>query len=189
MRNFPVIAECAAERGRSGKRVPGAGGFGVGQGQERQEVEALRELGDPTTPLRRAGAGCERPGGAAPGTQARGAGALFKASLGEWTEARRKRRAEGRTSGEPGFQYFLLNREPLAHGPASTRVTRDVSDGAGEGGSAAWGRGSGERQSLCRAGSLNAVIPGTRIHQRSEQMAQQEGLGKEIAARSLVTSV
>lgn len=35
------------------------------------------------------------------------------------------------------------------------------------------------------------MIParGTCIHQRSEQMAQRKGLGKEIAARSLVTSV
>ena len=88
---------------------------------------------------------CETPGGEARGTTGTQAGTLFKASLGEWMEARRKRSAEGRLSGEPGFQYFLLNCEPLAHGPASTHVTWDVSDGRVP----PCGAGAAEKDGVC----------------------------------------
>lgn len=103
-------------------------------------------------------------------------------------ELRHKLESEGKTSRERGLQYFLLNCDPLAHRPASILVTQDVSKRLGF---VVWGRGSREGQSLCQGRSLNNVMSAPRrsIHPSSEQMAQQKGLSKEIAARSLVTCI
>lgn len=88
----------------------------------------------------------------------------------------------------------MLGHDLLAHGhpshpSTSIRVTQDVGKWFGFG---CVGRGQlGGEQCLRQGRSLNNLMapPRRSIHQSGEQMAQQKGLSKEIAARSLVTLI
>lgn len=107
---------------------------------------------------------------------------------GEPVEVRDSCPLKGGWRGKQAPGIFGSATAALAHRRASVHVSQDVSKWLGL---VAWGRGSREGRRRCRARSPNNAAPAPRrsIHQSSEQMAQQKGLSKEIAARSLVTCI